>query len=198
MMELACKVGILCGPTSGASYLGTLKYLRNIDAQLTERKTAVFIVCDRIEWYVDYIRQRRPELFGQTMKPEYLRAFASSTNSNSSVIPVNEAQVWIDKNNPLIIDVRGNLAYKMATLPNAINIPLELFETMIDAADPFPKDRPLFLVCQVGEKTGRYADYLQSRGYKAFSLGGGILGWRNASQQLVRAEINRPKIPVLN
>ncbi len=186
MMELVRKVGILCGPTSGASYLAALKYLRNVDDQLSERKTAVFIVCDRIEWYVEYIRQRRPQLFGQAVKNGSLRAFSPTGVSDSFAIPVASAQEWIAENDPLIIDVRGNLAYKMATMPGAINIPLELFEAMIDASEPFPKDRNLLLVCQVGEKTNRYAAYLQARNYKAWSLDGGIVGWRNASNKLTK------------
>ena len=188
MMELIRGAGLLCGPTSGASYLGALRYLKNVDEGLTERKNAVFIACDRVEWYTDYIRQRRPDLFGLQMKPGSLRAFKFDQEGNKDrfTVKVDKAQAWIDDEKPLIIDVRGNLAYKMTTLEGAINIPWELFETMIDGADPFPKDRPILLVCPVGEKTARYAAYLQTRGYRSFSLDGGILGWRNASCKLVK------------
>lgn len=186
MMELVHRVGILCGPTSGASYLGTLRYLQPIAPTLTERKTAVFIVCDRLEWYMDYIRARRPHLFNQTPKPGSLRAFTAPAANDHASIPAAEAASWITENNPMIIDVRGNLAYKMTTLPGAINIPWEVFETMIDSADPFPKDKPLLLVCPVGEKTAHYAAYLRGRGYNAFGLGGGILEWRNLSNPLTR------------
>jgi len=186
MMDLIRGAGLLCGPTSGASYLGALRYLKTIDAELTERKNAVFIACDRVEWYTDYIRQRRPELFGLQLKPGSLRAFQFDPEGNKDrfTLKIDKAQTWIDDEKPLIIDVRGNLAYKMTTIAGAINIPWELFETMIDAADPFPKDRPLLLVCPVGEKTARYAAYLQTRGYRSFSLDGGILEWRNASCKL--------------
>jgi cysteine synthase B len=188
MMELIRGAGLLCGPTSGASYLGAVRYLKNVDEELTERKNAVFIACDRVEWYTDYIRQRRPELFALQMKPRSLRAFKFDQEGNKErfTVKVDKAQTWIDDEKPLIIDVRGNLAYKMTTLEGAINIPWELFETMIDGADPFPKDRPILLVCPVGEKTVRYAAYLQTRGYRSFSLDGGILGWRNASCKLVK------------
>ncbi|HEY9681009.1 MAG TPA: pyridoxal-phosphate dependent enzyme [Oculatellaceae cyanobacterium] len=185
MMELVQKVGILCGPTSGASYLGTVRYLRKIDSELTERKKAVFIVCDRVEWYMEYIRQRRPHLFGHVMKAGSLRAFEKEPADSGCVLSVESAPEWIEREQPLIVDVRGNLAYKMASLPGSINVPWELLETMIDGADPFPKDRALLLVCPVGEKTTRYAAYLQSRGYRAFGLGGGILSWRNAGHRLV-------------
>lgn len=187
MMDLVRGAGILCGPTSGASYLGTLRYLREIAPTLTERKKAVFIVCDRLEWYMDYIKARRPHLFGQTPKPGSLRAFAATPANDGVTIAADKAQDWIAAHAPLIIDVRGNLAYKMATIPGAVNIPWELFETMIDSADPFPKDRPILLACPVGEKTLRHAAYLQARGYKAYGLEGGILAWRNLSQPLVKA-----------
>ena len=183
MMELVKKCGILCGPTSGASYLGTLKYLREIDPTLTERKKAVFIVCDRMEWYTEYVRERRPNYFNQKPKPDSIKAFKSSVNDNYA-IQAEEAEKWIAEKDPLIIDVRGNLSYKMMALPNSINIPLELLDQMVDGAYPFPKDQTILLVCQVGEKTHHYASYLQSRGYQAYSLGGGILSWRSLDKPL--------------
>lgn len=186
MMDLVQKAGVLCGPTSGASYLGTLRYLKNIAPTLTERKTAVFIVCDRLEWYMDYIRARRPHLFGQEAKPGSLRAFEKPAN-DAPDIRAQEAPAWIAQNNPLIIDIRGNLAFKMATIPGAINIPWEIFESMIDGAHPFAKDRPLLIACPVGERSAHYAAYLQSRGYQAFSLNGGILEWRNCGNELRKA-----------
>ena len=189
MMELVRGSGILCGPTSGASYLGVLRHLKEIAPTFTERKTAVFIVCDRLEWYVDYIRQRRPELFGQEMKAGSLRAFTQPADQESVTLKVLEANDFIHKKNPLIVDVRGNLAYKMSTIEGAINIPWELLEPMIDSADPFPKERSILLVCPVGEKTKHYASYLRSRGYDAFGLEGGILEWRNSSQSLIGAAV---------
>lgn len=186
MMELNRKVGILCGPTSGASYLGSLRYLSKIDDQLTERKSAVFIVCDRVEWYVEYIRQRRPQLFSMEAKPGALGTFEKEPSAAGCLVSIADAPAWIAENEPLIVDVRGNLAYKMSTINGAINIPWELFEPMIDASDPFPKDKPLLLVCPVGEKTVRYAAYLRKRGYDAYGLSGGILAWRNARLPLTK------------
>ncbi|AEP09553.1 pyridoxal-phosphate dependent enzyme [Micavibrio aeruginosavorus] len=183
MMDLVKKCAIMCGPTSGASYLGALKYLRTIDDSLTERKSAVFIVCDRGEWYTDYVRQRRPHLFNQKQKPGSLQAFEYTVSNDQFAVPAAQANTWIAEHNPLIIDVRGNLAFKMMSIPGSINIPWELLEPMIDAADPFAKDRPILLACPVGEKTARYAAYLQSRGYQAFGLGGGMLAWRNEQQK---------------
>jgi cysteine synthase B len=183
MMELVKKCGILCGPTSGASYLGTLKYLRSIAPGLKERKKAVFIVCDRMEWYTEYLRERRPEYFKQKPKKDSIKTFKSSANDDFCV-PVQKAEQWIEDEKPLVIDVRGNLAYKMMSIPGAINIPLELFDQMIDGSYPFPRNQKILLICQIGEKTIHYAAYLQSRGYKAYTLDGGILNWRNLEKPL--------------
>jgi cysteine synthase B len=189
MLTLNRDLGVLCGPSSGANLAGSLEYLRGVDESLTERKTAVFIVCDRVEWYMSYIRERRPELFGEAAKPQSLRAFVyndSGAANDRYSVPVQGADKWIAEHNSMMIDVRGNLAYRMQSIPGSINIAGDLFESMIDSADPFPKDRPILLICPVGEKTARYAAYLQGRGYQAFSLGGGILGWRDAGAQMVR------------
>lgn len=183
MMDLVKKCGVLCGPTSGASYLGALNYLRGLDDGLKEKKKAVFIVCDRMEWYTDYIKERCPEYFGQRHKEGSIKTFKAPANSNY-IVPAETADQWIDENNPTIIDVRGNLAYKMGSIPGAINIPLDFLEKMIDGADAFPKDTPILLICPLGEKTVHYAAYLQSRGYKAFTLEGGILEWRNQNKPL--------------
>lgn len=189
MLTLNRDLGVLCGPSSGANLAGSLDYLREVDANLIERKTAVFIVCDRVEWYMSYIRERRPELFGEAAKPQSLKSFVyndSMAANDRYAVPVQGAAQWMAEQNPMIIDVRGNLAYRMQSIPGSVNIPGDLFEAMIDSSDPFPKDRSILLVCPVGEKTARYAAYLQGRGYKAFSLGGGILGWRDLGAEMVR------------
>lgn len=59
MKTLSNKFGILAGPSTGASFYATMNYLKDIDNTLTERKTAVFIVCDRLELYANYIKSNR-------------------------------------------------------------------------------------------------------------------------------------------
>src|SRR6185436_4901402 len=65
LLTLVRRCGILTGPTGGGAYLGAVRFLRTVDATLTERKSAVFIVCDRVESYLSYVKDRRPELFGR-------------------------------------------------------------------------------------------------------------------------------------
>ncbi len=48
------KLGLLAGPTSGACFKGAIDYMSSVDDGLIERKKAVFIACDRMEWYLSY------------------------------------------------------------------------------------------------------------------------------------------------
>jgi len=175
MLVLNRQLGLLCGPSAGANFQGSLEYLRTVDDALTERKSAVFIVCDRVEWYMSYITERMPELFGEKPKPESLFHFDAANANDAPQISVEELQDWTDTNQPLIIDIRSSIAYRLGHIKGAINLPIEMFEKLIDSASPFPKEKPILVVCAVGEKTPRHAAYLNSHGYEAASLQGGMM-----------------------
>jgi S-sulfo-L-cysteine synthase (O-acetyl-L-serine-dependent) len=49
LLTLVRRCGTLAGPTGGGAYQGAVRHLRTVDAGLTGRRTAVFIVCDRVE-----------------------------------------------------------------------------------------------------------------------------------------------------
>lgn len=63
ILGLVRDYGVMAGPSSGATYMAALKYLRSIDDLQTAPKTATFIVCDRVEMYFSWIKARRPEIF---------------------------------------------------------------------------------------------------------------------------------------
>ncbi len=61
MLTLSRKLGVLCGPSSGATYTAAIKQLTKIDQTLVLKRNAVFIVCDRMESYMSYLKKYRPE-----------------------------------------------------------------------------------------------------------------------------------------
>ena len=184
MRMLIQRSGILAGPTSGASYEGTLQYLRNIDSQLTERKTAVFIVCDRFEWYISYIEKRKPEWFGFTPKPSSIRAYKTPSNTSEIDLPIEKAEDWIRKHSPLIIDLRGALGFRAGHLPGAINLMDKQLIDMLDDGIPFSKDQTLLFVCPSGDISRRFASFIDEQGIESKSLAGGLLAWRQAGKPL--------------
>lgn len=187
MLVLNRKCGILGGPTSGAAFKGTLKYLREIDDKLKEPANAVFIACDRMEWYMSYIKKRRPEIFDSEIKRETIRTLTEEDMKYAKTIDINNAEEWIEKNNPIIIDLRGNLAYKNGHIANAINITDIFFEDLVDNGTPFSKENTVLLVCSIGDKSKKFSSLLNKKGMNVYSLENGMIAWRENSFPLKRS-----------
>lgn len=187
MLVLNRKCGILGGPTSGAAFKGTLKYLREIDDKLKEPANAVFIACDRMEWYMSYIKKRRPEIFDSEIKRETIRTLTEEDMKYAKTIDINNAEEWIEKNNPIIIDLRGNLAYKNGHIANAINITDIFFEDLVDNGTPFSKENSVILVCSIGDKSKKFSSLLNKKGMNVYSLENGMTAWRENSLPLKRS-----------
>jgi rhodanese-related sulfurtransferase len=158
-----------------------------VDAELTERRTAVFIVCDRVESYMSYVRQRRPELLNQPPRQNSVGSLTEAELCAATVVDVDTAQKWIAEERPLVIDLRGSFAYAALHIAGSINIVDELFDELLHGGLPFGTGQPVLLACPVGEKSIRYAALLTRMGHPDVrSLAGGIIGWRDAGAPLVR------------
>ncbi|WP_028478018.1 pyridoxal-phosphate dependent enzyme [Nocardia sp. CNY236] len=185
-LRLAAGYGILAGPTSGASYSAALKALGSLPAAARRRNdpvVAVFIVCDRLEPYVSYVKKRRPDLSGHTGGD--LGSGADELSEVPTVTPEQLAD--LDRTDrPTIVDTRGAMAYRIGHVPGAVNIPDELLDDMFDHGVPFPRSRPVVFVCPVGELSSRFAARARRAGYDATSLAGGIVAWRDAGLSLER------------
>ena len=187
MLTLVRRCGILAGPTGGGAYFGALRHLRGMDATLTERRTAVFIVCDRVESYLGYIAQRRPDLFGRASRPRSPADLSDAEVRQAPAIGVESARDWIARERPLIVDLRSPFAYRALHIDGSVNIVDELFEELLRGGLPFGKRQPVLLACPVGEKSARYAALLTGMGHPDVrSLTGGVIAWRDAGAPLVR------------
>ncbi|MGW8399958.1 pyridoxal-phosphate dependent enzyme [Streptomyces lydicus] len=194
MLTLIRRCGLLAGPTGGAAYHGAVRHLRPLDdgpaaeaAPDGRRRTAVFIVCDRVESYLSYVRERRPELLG---RPPVRNSVATLTDAEiraTTVIDTTDARKWIAAERPLVVDLRGPFAYAALHIDGSVNIVDELFDELLRGGLPFSKRQPVLLACPVGEKSVRYAALLTRMGHPDVrSLAGGIIAWRDAGAPLVR------------
>ncbi|MFB8175644.1 pyridoxal-phosphate dependent enzyme [Streptomyces sp. NPDC055966] len=187
MLTLNRRCGILAGPTGGAAYFGAVRQLATMDAALTERQSAVFIVCDRVESYLGYIRKRRPDLFGRPRRPDSPADLSEAEIRAAPVIGVADAQAWLATGSPLVVDLRSPYAYAALHIDGSVNIVDELFEELLHGGLPFSRTRPVLLACPVGEKSARYAALLTRMGHPDVrSLAGGVIAWRDAGAPLVR------------
>ncbi|GIE91368.1 pyridoxal-phosphate dependent enzyme [Actinoplanes regularis] len=187
LLTLVRRCGILTGPTGGGAFQGAVRHLRTVDAGLTERKTAVFIVCDRVESYLSYVRDRRPEVFGRPPRRNSIRTLTDAEVAAAPALAPAAAQRWALEVDPLVVDLRSPHAYQALHLAGSVNLVDEVLAGLLHAGLPFDRRRPVLLVCPVGEKSARYAALLTRMGHPdARSLDGGIIAWRDAGLDLVR------------
>ncbi|MFI1363381.1 pyridoxal-phosphate dependent enzyme [Streptomyces griseochromogenes] len=187
MLTLNRRCGILAGPTGGAAYFGTVRQLRGIEHELTERQSAVFIVCDRVESYLSYVRRRRPDLFGRPRRRNSPADLPEAEIRAAPSIGVAEARTWIATGRPLVVDLRSPSAYAALHIDGSVNVVDALFEELLHGGLPFSRSRPVLLACPVGEQSARYAALLTRMGHPDVrSLSGGIIAWRDAGAPLVR------------
>lgn len=187
-LELATGYGVLAGPTSGASYAAALEHLRTLDhsaASPDHPVVAVIIVCDRIEPYLSYIKKRRPDLFGRNDS----RAAAPDASELAAVPALSPGELERldgrgDGPQPVIVDTRGAMAYRIGHVPGALNIRDDQLDEMFAQGIPFSRTRPLVFVCPVGEVSRRFAALARRAGYDASSLDGGIVAWRDSGRPL--------------
>ncbi len=71
-----------------------------------------------------------------------------------------------------VVDVREPREFGKGSLPGAVNVPLE----RIAKRDyTLPRDRPLLVVCHMGQKSNLAGLYLEADGYEVYLLEGGLL-----------------------
>jgi len=91
-----------------------------------------------------------------------------------------------DGKKPQLIDVRTPKEFSEGYLESARNIDISAgdFKEKIAALD---KEKPVFLYCRSGGRSGRAAEMLKEMGFeKIYDLEGGILAWQKEKMAVVR------------
>lgn len=191
ILTLSRQCGVLCGPSAGATFSAALKKLREVDASYDGCKTkkkAAFIVCDRIDPYMTYLRKHRPSLFEQLNEGEgqYSKKRISSLTMEElelvdQITPENlKEKIDSNERHLRIIDIRGNHAFSLGHIEGSMNILEENFEQLIEEGPIFSENDEVVLCCPQGTHSVKYAAFLIQQGIRASNLKGGLIGWRNA------------------
>lgn len=86
-----------------------------------------------------------------------------------------QAQKWMAEEGQIqLIDVRTPAEHKEARLANAKLLPLNTLEARLHELD---KQRPVLIYCASGGRSGQALTYLESQGYNAKHVLGGISQW---------------------
>jgi len=78
-----------------------------------------------------------------------------------------------------LIDVREPDEFVAGHVPGARLLPMSEITTRLDELD---RDRPLYVICAVGQRSLAVADFLVRSGFEAYSVAGGTYAWVRAGQ----------------
>ncbi|HYU67955.1 MAG TPA: rhodanese-like domain-containing protein [Burkholderiales bacterium] len=95
-----------------------------------------------------------------------------------------QATLLINQQNALVLDVREAAEYEKGHMLNARNIALGELQARAAEIEKH-KAKPVIVVCDDGNRSGRAATALRKQGFEqVFTLGGGIGAWRQAGLPL--------------
>jgi rhodanese-related sulfurtransferase len=95
-----------------------------------------------------------------------------------------QATLLMNQKNALVLDVRDAAEYEKGHMLNARNIPLGELEARSAELEKH-KAKPVIVVSDTGNRSGRAAAALRKQGFEqVFTLGGGIGAWQQAGLPL--------------
>lgn len=182
LREFVCHDGIMAGPTTGANLAGLLEYARRNDTRRSNgsRKVMVTVACDRLETYMSYIAKRQPELFDLKNENDIFDVLPTPEEIRSIEKPANRTTTdWINGEQAIVIDTRGVKPYSQFHIDGSLNFPEEHLREILIHGSPFPTNKPLLFVCPRGDRSQLLATTMARRGFKSYSLAGGLMAWRS-------------------
>lgn len=97
-------------------------------------------------------------------------------------ITIDQAAVEVDRGSALV-DVRESREYREGHVPGAVNIPMSQLAGRLAEID---RDRPVYLVCASGNRSGAMTDVLAAAGFDAVNVVGGTSAWIRSGRPIER------------
>ncbi|MEE3171271.1 MAG: rhodanese-like domain-containing protein [Pseudomonadota bacterium] len=105
--------------------------------------------------------------------------------ASSSVGP-QQAVMLINHKEAIVVDVREKKEFESGHIVDSINIPMTKLKQRITEVWKY-KDKPMVVVCKLGQHSGQAAKILQEAGHAdVVRLAGGLTEWKAQSLPLVQ------------
>jgi len=98
-------------------------------------------------------------------------------------VSIHDLKAALDAGEADVVDVREPAEYAGGHVPGARLVPLS---TVPQAVGDLPTDRPVYLVCQSGARSGQAAAFLAKQGVDAVNVDGGTGDWVAAGYPVER------------
>ncbi len=110
----------------------------------------------------------------------HVRTAAASVGPQKAVMLIN-------RQNAVVVDIRDKKEFDAGHIVDAIHIPLAKLKQRAPELKKF-KERPLLVVCKMGQQGGDAVKTLEELGHKEVSkLSGGVTEWKAQSYPLVQS-----------
>jgi rhodanese-related sulfurtransferase len=113
-------------------------------------------------------------------------AWYESRKAGPQVSP-QQLSLLVNNENALVLDVRPDKEYRQGHIVDALNIPFNQFADRVAQLDKH-KQRPVVLVCKMGQHASSVAKQLRGRGFeKIYRLSGGMMEWSGSQMPVVKS-----------
>ena len=93
--------------------------------------------------------------------------------NNIEQVGADAWRTWVEENDALLLDIREPFEWQQTgVLPDAKLISMGELPTSLDQLD---QDTPILVVCRTGNRSQHAAAWLDSHGYQAANLAGGVV-----------------------
>lgn len=108
-------------------------------------------------------------------------------NRGGTGISTQKLVDMVNREEAVVVDLRDKKEFDQGHLVGSLNVPYASIETRVDELTKY-KERPLVLVCRMGQHAGAAGTILRKKGFANVSrLTGGYMEWRNQNLPVVRA-----------
>ncbi len=104
---------------------------------------------------------------------------AHETRKAGPALSPQQAINLVNSEDGVFVDLRDSAAYKKGHIVDALNIPAS---KVVERREELSKyqDRPVVLVCNMGQHAGAAAKQLRASGFeKVYKMAGGMMEWSN-------------------
>jgi len=112
--------------------------------------------------------------------------FVQGGGRGVSKLSPTDATRLINRENAVVLDVRGDGEFEKGHILNAVHVPSSQVEERIEKLAQY-RDRPVITACRTGQRSSAVCGTLRKHGFeRVYHLQGGMLAWEHADLPVVR------------
>lgn len=105
----------------------------------------------------------------------------------AAISPTNLVTL-VNRQGAVIVDIRDGKEFGNGHIAGAVNMPFSSFDSRLEELEPF-KDKPIVLVCKIGQHAGTIGRRLKAQGYENVRrLAGGMGEWTASNLPVVKKQ----------